>query len=201
MPEENYFRSLHAKDMSGKTKEKNGLSYLPWNSAWAAIKEDYPDATYLVHEQIIDDYGNTRPWFTDGKYGWTKVSVTVNGITHTITLPIMDLRNKAIPEDQIDSTSANKSMMRCLVKACAMHGLGMYVFQGEDLPEELVRQNELLNACIDLVKKKCALSDNAKKKVAEICNELAADYSGDYRLITDNDVLEELHKRLLAIRK
>lgn len=198
---QNYFKTLSAIDMSSKAKSKNGLTYVPWSSAWAAIKEKYPDATYKIWEQQIDETGAGRPWFTDGKHGWTKVSVTVDGVEHTMTLPIMDMRNKAIPVENIDPTNANKSMMRCLVKCCAMHGLGMYVYEGEELPDEMSKANELRDECWDLVCNKSKLSDKAKAKVKEICNEYAAQFDGDIRLLEDPEVFESIRLRLLTVRK
>ncbi len=196
----NYFEELNAIDLKEKIKQKNGLTYLSWSSAWGAIKKIHPDATFEVREMIIDDRGNKRFWFDDGRTGWVEVSVTINGIEITESLAIMDFRNKAIPADTITSVDANKAMKRCLVKACALHGLGLYIYEGEDLPEEVSDIIDKQKKCIDLIKKKCAISEKAKEKVAEICKKADPEAEGDPRLINDADVLDSILKQLKAIR-
>ena len=128
---ENYFNELNSVDCTGKIEKKNGLSYLSWAYAWAEVKKKHPDANYTVYE-------NKDGWnyFTDGRTGWVKTGVTVNGIEHIEYLPIMDFRNKSIPVDNITSFDVNKSIQRSLTKACARHGLGLYIYAGEDLPED-----------------------------------------------------------------
>lgn len=128
---DNYFNELNSVDCTGKIEKKNGLSYLSWAYAWAEVKKKHPDANYTVYE-------NKDGWnyFTDGRTGWVKTGVTVNGIEHIEYLPIMDFRNKSIPVDNITSFDVNKSIQRSLTKACARHGLGLYIYAGEDLPED-----------------------------------------------------------------
>lgn len=197
----NYFANLNAIDLSDKVREKGGLSYLPWSSVWSAVKHIHPDANYVVHEQILDDYGNTRPWFDDGRTGWVKVSVTIESITHTVPLPIMDMRNNAISADSITSTNANKSMMRALVKACGFHGIGLYVYEGEDIPDAVAELQEKRQRCWELVNKKSELSEKAKEAVRALCHAYSPDNGGDIRALEDIDALNELEKKLLAIRK
>lgn len=205
----NIFATLNSVDVSEKIKEKKDLKYLSWASAWAEIKKRYPDATYKVYQQV-DENGNKRYWHDDGKTGWVEVGVTINGLEHIMTLAIMDFRNNAIPADQITSVDANKSMMRCLVKACAMHGLALYIYEGEDLPENTSKVLELQDDVTELAKKKSALSDKAKEKAIELCKtaEKASNpdmedefITGKISNISDTDVLEKLKKQLLAVRK
>lgn len=200
MAEKNYFDVLNSIDLRDKVKQKNGLSYLSWSSAWAAVKKNHPDATFKIYEMIIDDRGNTRYWFDDGRTGWVKVSVTINGIEITETLAVMDFKNKAIPAEAITSVDANKAMKRCLVKACALHGVGLYIYEGEDLPDEMSEIIKKQNECMDLIKRKCATSEKAKVKVTEVCKAIDPDANGDPRLINDIDVLSDLAKKLKAIR-
>ena len=204
------FELLSKVNVEGKTKEKGGLTYLPWASAWAEVKKVCPDATFKIYSQIVDEYGNTRFWHDDGRTGWVVVGVTIDGIEIVETLAIMDMRNKAIAANQITSTDANKATKRCLVKACAMHGLGLYIYEGEDLPEEVSRINELVESCLGLIKKKCALSDAAKEKVEVLCKDAEKKanpelpdelLSGSPRNIDDVDILENMKKQLLAVRK
>lgn len=204
--EDNVFKKLYDVDVSSKLKQKNGLNYLSWAASWASVKKAYPTATFRYYEQTIsctpDGMPNvTRFWFDDGKNAWVKVGVTIDGVEHVETLPIMDFKNKALPADQVDSMSANKALKRCLTKACAMHGLGLYVYEGEDLPEETKVANELQAACMELIQKKCALSAATKAKVAQICKEVLPEENGDPNLCEDNEKLKELKKKLMAVRK
>ena len=204
------FAVLSSVDVGDKIKEKNKLRYLPWSSAWAEVKKRYPDAKFHVYKQIMDDGGNTRPWHTDDKSGWVEVGVTIDGEEIIETLAIMNLANKAIPVEDITSVDANKSIKRCLVKCIALHGLGLYIYESEDLPEELTKIMELQEEIAELVKKKCSLSDAAKAKVKDYC--VAAEKSanpqmeddeitGNYKNIDDFDVLEKLKRQLMAVRK
>lgn len=207
---DNIFFILNNVDVSNKIKEKGGLSYLSWSSAWSEVKKKYPDATYEIKPQVMDEGGNTRFWHDDGKTGWVEVSVTIGGITHTEVLAIMDFKNKSIPAADITSVDANKSMKRCLVKACAMHGLGLYIYEGEDLPEDISKSIELKESIAELAKKKVAFSDKAKEKVAELCKAAEKEanpnmddelITGNYKNIDDVEILTKLEKQLLAIRK
>ena len=126
----NYFQQLNQIDVNEKVEKKNGLTYLSWAYAWGELKKNYPDSTYTIYE-------NENGWnyFTDGKTGWVKTGVTVNGLEHIEYLPIMDYRNKSIPAENITSFEVNKTIQRSLTKAVARHGLGLYIYAGEDLPE------------------------------------------------------------------
>lgn len=131
MAEKNYFEILNSVDCNGKTEQKNGLTYLSWAYAWAELKKRFPDATYTVYE-------NEKGWnyFTDDSTCWVKTGVTVNGIEHIEYLPVMDYKNKSIPLGSVTSFEVNKTIQRSLTKAIARHGLGLYIYAGEDLPDE-----------------------------------------------------------------
>ena len=128
---DNYFNDLYAVNVNGHTEKKNGLTYLSWAWAWGEIKKRHPDATYTVYE-------NADGWnyHTDGRTCWVKTGVTVNGIEHIEYLPVMDYKNKSISIENVTSFDVNKAIQRSLTKACARHGLGLYIYAGEDLPEE-----------------------------------------------------------------
>ena len=135
---DNYFSKLNAINVNDKTEQKNGLTYLSWAYAWGEVKKLFPDANYTVYE-------NPQGWnyFTDGRTCWVKTGVTVNGIEHIEYLPVMDYRNRSIPLDHVTSYDINKTIQRSLTKACARHGLGLYIYAGEDLPEgETPAQNQ-----------------------------------------------------------
>ena len=132
----NYFEKLNQINVADKIEKKNGLSYLAWAYAWGEIKKQYPESFYTIYE-------NKDGWnyFTDGNTGWVKTGVTVvfepgHTLEHIEYLPIMDFRNKSITAENITSFDVNKSIQRSLTKAVARHGLGLYVYAGEDLPEE-----------------------------------------------------------------
>jgi hypothetical protein len=119
---------LLAKNVNDHVEKKNGLSYLSWAWAWAeALKAD-ANATYRVEMfdgKCFMDINGTAMVF---------VTVTMFGKPMTCQLPVMDYRNKAIPKP--DAFAVNTAIMRCMTKALALHGLGMYLYSGEDLPEE-----------------------------------------------------------------
>lgn len=127
------FETLNSINVSGKTEKKNGLTYLSWAYAWAEVKKLYPNATYKVYER--DTQWGPVNYFTDGRTCWVKVGVTINSLEHIEMLPVMDYRNKSIPLDKVSSVDVNKSIQRCITKAAARHGLGLYIFAGEDIPE------------------------------------------------------------------
>lgn len=131
----NVFETLSAINVSGKTEKKNGLTYLSWAYAWGELCKVYPTATYKVHER--DTQWGPCNYFTDGCTAWVKVSVTIGDLTHTEMLPIMDYRNKSISLDKVTSCDANKAIQRCITKAVARFGLGLYVYAGEDLPSSV----------------------------------------------------------------
>ena len=131
MPNQSVFATLSAIDITAKLKKKQNLSYLPWSSAWAIIKNHYPDATY---RSLKNEVGWN--YFTDGKTCWVEVELTIAGETQTEQLAVMDYRNQAIPADTVTSVAVNKSTKRALVKAAALFGLGLSLWNGEELSDE-----------------------------------------------------------------
>jgi hypothetical protein len=127
---DNYFTELNQINVNDKTEKKGNLTYLSWAWAWGEVKKLHPDANYTIYE-------NKDGWnyHTDGRFCWVKTGVTVNGIEHIEYLPIMDYKNNSIPLEKVTSTDANKAIQRSLTKAVARHGLGLYIYAGEDLPE------------------------------------------------------------------
>ena len=125
------FETLSSIDCNSKVEKKNGLNYLSWAYAWGELLKAYPDSTFKVYE-------NKDGWnyFTDGKTAWVKTGVTVKGVEHIEYLPVMDYRNKSISLASITSYDVNKAIQRSITKAIARHGLGLYIYAGEDLPED-----------------------------------------------------------------
>ena len=124
------FETLFEVNVNGHVEKKNGLSYLSWPYAWAEVKKCFPDANYKVYETESGCI-----YFTDGKTCWVKTGVEIAGLEHIEYLPIMDYKNKSISLENVTSFDVNKSIQRSLTKALARHGLGLYLYAGEDLPE------------------------------------------------------------------
>lgn len=141
------FQELYSLNVNEYVEKKDKLSYLSWSYAWAEFKKIYPDATYTVRK---DEQG--RCYFGDEGIGYmVYTSVTAGGLTYEMWLPVMDNNNKSMKlnsyayttrygEKTVDAVSMfdiNKAVMRCLVKNLAMFGLGLYIYAGEDLPEDI----------------------------------------------------------------
>lgn len=126
----NTFETLNAINVNEHTEQKGRLTYLSWCWAWGEVKKRFPDAQYTIYEAE-----NGCIYHTDGKTAWVKTGVTINGLEHIEYLPVMDNRNKSIPIENITSFDANTAIQRSITKAIARHGLGLYIYAGEDLPE------------------------------------------------------------------
>lgn len=135
---ESVFETLSAINVNDKKKAKNKLDYLSWAWAWAEVKKVYPEAEAKVYE-------NSEGWnyHTDGRTAWVKVGVTIEGLEHIEYLPVMNFKNESIPLGNVTSMNVNKAIQRGLVKAIARHGLGLYIYAGEDLPDLTEEQKEL----------------------------------------------------------
>ena len=127
--EKSVFGVLNAINCNGHTEKKNGLTYLAWAWAWQMVKENYPTASYTIYENA-----DGLNYHTDGRTCWVKTGVTIEGLEHIEYLPVMDYRNASILKDKVTSMDVNKAIQRSLTKACARHGLGLYIYAGEDLP-------------------------------------------------------------------
>ena len=125
------FERLNAVNVNDKTEKKNGLTYLSWAWAWGECKKVDPNATYQIYENADGLF-----YHTDGRTCWVKTGVTINGLEHIEYLPVMDYKNQSIPVEKVTSFDVNKAIQRSLTKACARHGLGLYIYAGEDLPEQ-----------------------------------------------------------------
>ena len=120
-------------NVNDHTEKKNGLTYLSWAWAWAEVLKIDPQATW----EPINFAGQGEAFQMlcrmDDATALVGVDATIKGITRRCLLPVMDHKNKAIPKP--NAFDVNKAQMRCLAKAIAMHGLGLYIYAGEDLPE------------------------------------------------------------------
>lgn len=125
------FATLSAISVKDKIERKGNLDYLSWANAWSLLKTHYPNAQRRIYEH---DHTGLN-YFTDGKSAYVKVGIEVNGIEHIDYLPVMDYKNNAIALDKVTSTDVNKTIQRSTAKAIAMHGLGLSLWTGEDVPE------------------------------------------------------------------
>lgn len=149
------FATLSQINVNDKTKAKNKLTYLSWPFAWGEVKKKYPGASFVV------DMYDSKPYLYDENLGYlVSTVVTIGDQSIPMSLPVMDGANNAMKSSRysykviewknrqktgnmIDKWvepatmfDINKTMMRCLVKNLAMFGLGLYIYAGEDLPEE-----------------------------------------------------------------
>ena len=132
------FSILNAINVNEHVEKKGtgyrALSYLSWAWAWAEVKKAYPLSYYTIYETPSGCL-----YHTDGRTCWVKTGVTiVDGEwsqEHIEYLPVMDNKNVSIPLSDVTSFDVNKAIQRSLTKACARHGLGLYIYAGEDLPE------------------------------------------------------------------
>ena len=148
---ESSFNKLSQVNVNDKTKAKNNLTYLSWAFAWGEVKKIYPESSYSV-----DSYDG-KPYLHDEALGYlVSTVVTIDGQSIPMSLPVMDGANKAMNsspytyktkygEKSVEAATMfdiNKTMMRCLVKNIAMFGLGLYIYAGEDLPDEPIQSAE-----------------------------------------------------------
>ena len=148
--ENDVFNILSTVNVNEHVEKKNTgrvtLSYLSWSWAWKEVKSRYPDATYEIVK-----FENGLPYTYDENTGYmVYTKVTIQGITHEMWLPVMDSHNEAMLSkprevktkynsytvEKCTMFDVNKTIMRCLTKNLAMFGLGLYIYSGEDLPED-----------------------------------------------------------------
>jgi len=152
------YSELRKVNVNEHIEKKNGLSYLSW--AWAV------DQLLQLDNAATWSYGEPTKF---GESLMVFCTVEAFGKKMTAQLPVMDYRNKAIPNP--DAMSVNTAMQRCLAKAIALHGIGLYIYSGEDVPEE------------DVVKKPEAVTPNAgaldgiSKEDMDILHELAESFT------------------------
>jgi len=118
------WQTLSAIDCREHTEKKGGFDYLSWTWAWAMVKERFPAASYRLEDDIM---------YLDGTME-VRVTVTIDDLQHTMWLPVLDFKNKAISKP--NAFDINSARMRCLVKCLAMFGLGHYIYAGESAPQE-----------------------------------------------------------------
>tara|TARA_Y100001963_G_scaffold159135_1_gene261496 strand:+ start:1259 stop:1846 length:588 start_codon:yes stop_codon:yes gene_type:complete len=129
---ENTFEILNKVDVSKFTEKKGQFNYLSWAHAVRELLKACPEATWEVH--LFDNADGTKqPYMKNGTGSYVQVSVNVDGVVRSQIHPVLDHRNQ--PIENANAFQINTSIQRCLAKAIALHGLGLYIFAGEDLPE------------------------------------------------------------------
>ena len=139
------WETLSKIDVSEHTEEKNGLTYLSWAWAWGIVKKHYPKTTFTKNLYSSANNDCTLPYMIDpAGYAFVSVTVDIEGETQTEVLPVLNHANKAV--SQPDSFQVNTALQRCLTKCLAFHGLGHYIYAGEDLPEGVEQKIVVENA-------------------------------------------------------
>ena len=214
--------------VSDRTKSKNGLDYLPWATAWDEICSHY-NASYefMTFDNSttvvgVDSNGDKIMGGMDDPYLVTKAglmvatSVTVEGHTRYMQLPVMDFRNTSmsLEERQVGKNKVaaatmndiNKSTMRCLAKNIAMFGLAINLWTGEDIPDAIVSVQKAAAEAMGIIsQKKKAAKENGDTKSSEKIDEilltsLPSECNGDPRLCEDEELLNALIKKLKTVR-
>jgi len=184
MKPESVYNNLKAIDVWPKAEKKGRADYLSWAHAWDMLKSNYPQAQRIIYESEHTGLN----YFTDGKTAYVKVGIVVNDLEHIDMLCVMDHRNKSIPIEKLCSFEVNKTIQRATAKAIAMHGLGLSLWTGEDIPTPPTEAKE---APSKEVKKKITLKvddenwgkvlkyvvANKEKGVDDLLKELRVKYS------------------------
>jgi len=182
MSEKSVFATLSAVDMSAKYKKKGAITYLPWSSAWDAVKTRYPDAHW---EPVKTPDGCL--YHTDGKTCWVETTVTIAGETQNETLAVMNHTNKSVPYDEVESTVFEKSIRRCLVKNLALFGLALNLWYGEELSDTAKKEKAEKKAAEDKKQKQAAAElDNIHQSIIDIATakkEAGADVDAIYAIV------------------
>lgn len=134
VPESNYFAELASMDVKRYIEKKNGFSYLSWAHAVEQLKRKHPTAQIITKRFPEGENGNMVPYLVTAAGVFVEVEVIVDGISVSEPFPVLDFRNKPIAKPT--SFDINNSIQRAKVKAIAGHGLGLYVYAGEDMPVE-----------------------------------------------------------------
>lgn len=196
-------------NVSEHTEKKNGLTYLSWAWAWAEVLKIDPNAKW----DAAEFNGFPASFAPDGS-ALVKTIVTIKGETKSCWLPVMNHRNQAIKNP--DAFNINTAIVRCLTKCISMHGLGLYIYAGEDLPEEDVplsqkevkRMGGLSNIGDDLSQDWKTYLEDTAKLVTDLVSQGKFDEANFERYKEPLDDVQELYlerfldsKTRSAIRK
>ena len=133
----NTFTELASISVKDKIERKGNFDYLSWANAWHMLKTKYPNAQRIVYESVQTELN----YFSDGSTAYVKVGIIINDVEHIDYLPVMDYRNNSIPLEKITSMDVNTAIQRSTAKAIAMHGLGLSLWTGEDVPQMTTKKS------------------------------------------------------------
>jgi hypothetical protein len=174
---ESVWKTLSAIDVSKHVEKKGNLSYLSWAWAWSTLMDHYPDSSYTFSDPSTLLNGTVE----------VQVTVTVKSVSHTMWLPVMDNRNKSVANPT--SRDISDARMRCLVKCIGIHGLGLYLYSGEDLPQAV--QNAVI-------------TEDQAAELKGLIEEYDVDVKGFLKYVKSNSVDEMLathYSRAIAALK
>lgn len=161
MTEQTLFQQLNSKDVNDHVEKKNGLTYLAWSYAHQELKKIDPTFKTKYHEFPHPDVNRDDyfvPYLATPEGYFIQTSVTVKGQTETEWLPVLDFRNKALAKGSATPFDINKAQKRCFVKAAALHGLGLYIYNGEEVPSasdnDITELEEKINQFITISQEK-----------------------------------------------
>ena len=196
MSEQSLFEQLNQLNVNDHVDKKNGLSYLSWSYAHQELMKVDPNYTVKVHEYPHPEVSNEQyfvPYLATPEGYSVTVSITIKGQTETETLPVLDFKNKAVPYKQANMFQINKTYKRCFVKAAALHGLGLYIYNGDVMPEqpfESASESELKD--VDNKVKELAplmeITETQLKKKMNISNKLSSADAEEALVRLDNGI-------------
>lgn len=216
--EKSLFEELNAINVSDHIDKKGGrnfsLSYLSWTWAWATIKKIDPDS--IREYTKFDEYDFENHQLTGRKVDYCQTTtgtyvectVTIRGHSETETLFVMDNKNNAVIKP--NQAQINKTKQRCFVKACALQGLGLYIYAGEDLPQDetqeqpsqpapkpkLVDENQI-KTLQGLVASISAITNTDQKIVASsYCKQLKISTFGDLTSNQANQLIKNMQEKI-----
>ena len=166
------YETLSEINVSEHIEKKNGLSYLSWAWAWDSIMRIYPNSYSTIYKSETG-----APYHTDGRTCWVETGFTVVDEEKEKEIkeyyPITDFRNKSIQLENLTSMDMNTAIQRSLTKCIARHGLGFYIYAGQDLPQETKEEKE---------KKLIKLTEERKKLETEMLD-LEIDFREDLAIV------------------
>lgn len=174
MSNESVYQKLSSVNVENFVKGKNGFRFLSWSHAVDQLLKHYPKATWKIREFESLPYLQTKGGC------FVEVSVTIEDVTRSQLHPILDFRNQAIKEP--NAFQVNTSIQRALAKAISLHGLGLYIYQGEDLPlSEKDAIDESRKDLINLLKENGKFSTEAEHAVNKMSYEQLQNKITEYR--------------------
>jgi hypothetical protein len=176
------YKDMSKFDFKDKVSKKMGFNYISWADAWDQLKLMHPTASRKVYETT-----DGRPYFDDGKTCWVKVSVTVCGDEEIEYYPILNHKNAAMLIADVTSSDVNNAIQRGMTKAIARHGLGLYVYRGEDLPSIDLNIDDAFSAAKTVAQVTLSqtefdsLKEKVKNEIATLythkeCSQIVSDY-------------------------